>query len=207
MSTRLSSTSTLLDAAAPRTVTSSTDATPIVVTAAGHNLSTGDKITINGHATNTNANGTWIITKVGADTFSLDDSTATGGGAGGNTGCFCITVGMALVEDYKSVILAYDTDNGGDAAMTVKLVGSIQETEPDMAAPQAADNQYEFIYQSDYENPVTDNIAGDAGIVAAAGDEHRMLKANIERLTWIGVLPTAGTEGEISVQCRRYNNS
>lgn len=197
--------SKLLDAAAPRTITSSTDATPIVVTATAHGLATGDRITINGHVTNTNANGDWIVTKASANTFSLDGSTATGGGAGGNTGCFCVTVGAMNVEDYKDVVISWDTDGGGDAAMTVKLVGSIQDDAPDFAAAQAADNQYEFIYQSDYENSAAENIDGDTGFVVASADNHRLLKANISGLRWLGVLPTAGTEGELTVGVRRFN--
>ncbi len=197
--------SKLLDAAAPRTITSSTDATPIVVTTAAHGFSTGDRITINGHATNTNANGDWFITVVTATTFSLDGSTATGGGAGGATGCFCVTVGAMNVEDYKDIAISWDTDGGGDAAMTVKLVGSIQDDAPDFAAPQAANNQYEFIYQSDYENPAAENIDGDTGFVVASADNHRLLKANIVGLKWLGVIPTAGTEGELTVGVRRFN--
>lgn len=196
---------TLLDGYAPRTITSSTDATPIVVTTDAHGYATGDKISINGHATNTNANGIWTITVVTATTFSLNDSTATGGGAGGGTGCHCKSKGMINMINYKENILAFDTDGGGDAAMTVKLVGSIQKNEPDFAAPQSANNQYEFIYMNDYNVPAN-SIDGDAGFVVATADDHRMFEANINGLRWLGVLPTAGTAGEITVKLLKLNN-
>jgi hypothetical protein len=49
---------TILNDAKTRAITSSTDASPIVVTTtAAHGLSTGDSITIFGHATNVAANG------------------------------------------------------------------------------------------------------------------------------------------------------
>lgn len=67
-----------------RGIESSTNASPIVVTAKAHGLLTGDSVTISGHATNTNANGTWTITKVDADRFSLN--TSTGNGVGATTG-------------------------------------------------------------------------------------------------------------------------
>jgi hypothetical protein len=175
------------------------------VTATAHGLVTGDKITINSHTTNTNANGVWIVTKVNDNSFSLDDSTATGGGAGGNDGAFAKTVGMSNVRGYKNLALAFDTDGGGDAAMTVKLVGSIQDDEPDFAAPQSADNQYEFIYMNDLED-ATNNIVGDTGFVVATADDHRLFEANVNGLTWIGVLPTAGTAGEITVRLTKFNN-
>lgn len=64
-------------------ISSSTDASPIVVTAsAAHGLKTGDRVWIAGHTTNTNANGEWIITVTSTTAFSLNGSTATGGGAG-----------------------------------------------------------------------------------------------------------------------------
>jgi len=67
-----------------KTISSSTNATPISVTCNAHGYSTGDTVVINGHNTNTNANGTWEITTTGLNTFTLTGS--TGNGAGGATG-------------------------------------------------------------------------------------------------------------------------
>lgn len=68
-------------------ISSSTDATPIVITTAtDHELATGDSVYITGHTVNTNANGNWTITVVTPTTFSLTGSTLTGAGAGGATG-------------------------------------------------------------------------------------------------------------------------
>jgi hypothetical protein len=76
----------------PTTIASSTDATPIrVTTAANHGLANGDVVTISSHVTNTNANGTWTITRVSRTAFDLIGSTATGGGAGGATGTLVYT--------------------------------------------------------------------------------------------------------------------
>lgn len=65
-------------------ISSSTNASPIAVTATAHGLSTGDVVQIVGHTTNTNANGQWVITSTGANTFTLNGS--TGNGVGGATG-------------------------------------------------------------------------------------------------------------------------
>lgn len=66
-------------------ISSSTNATPIVVTTAtDHNLSTGDAVYISDHAVNLNANQYWYVTRLTATTFSLDGSTPTA--AGGATG-------------------------------------------------------------------------------------------------------------------------
>jgi hypothetical protein len=69
----------------PRVIASSTNASPISITSSiSHGYSTGDTVIITGHTTNTNANGTWIITVTGTNTFTLDGS--TGNGVGGTTG-------------------------------------------------------------------------------------------------------------------------
>lgn len=70
---------------ATKSITSSTNATPISVSATAHGYSTGDTVVITGHTTNTNANGTWEITSTGANTFTLDGSVGNGTGAGTGT--------------------------------------------------------------------------------------------------------------------------
>jgi hypothetical protein len=59
--------------ASPVAISSSTNATPTVVTTgAAHGLAVGDTVEIVGHAGNTNANGTWVVTVVGsATTFTI----------------------------------------------------------------------------------------------------------------------------------------
>lgn len=65
-------------------ITSSTNASPIAITSATHGLVTGDYVFIQGHTTNTNANGFWRVTVSSATVFTLDGS--TGNGVGGATG-------------------------------------------------------------------------------------------------------------------------
>jgi len=194
---------TLLDAAAPRAIASSTNATPIqVTTAAPHGYATGQKVTIVGHATNTNANGSWEVTVNGASTFTLNGS--VGNGVGGATGTFAPKSKYALCSGYRNVVLAFDTDGGGDAALTAKLVGSIQTTPPDFARPQGPSNQYEFIQMVDLQDST--EVDGDVGFVVASADANRMFEANINGLQWVAVLLSAGTAGELTVRARLYND-
>jgi hypothetical protein len=72
------------DAKAAVAIVSSTNASPIAVTSAAHGLTTGDRVFIAGHVTNTAANGLWKATVVDATHFTLDNS--TGNGVGGATG-------------------------------------------------------------------------------------------------------------------------
>src|ERR1035437_8628694 len=77
---------TLYSAVTPVAVTSSTDATPIVVTATAHGLVTGDRVLIVGHTTNIAANGIFKVTVVSSSTFNLLDeltgASVAGSGAG-----------------------------------------------------------------------------------------------------------------------------
>jgi hypothetical protein len=66
---------------------------PIVITSAGNGLVTGDRIFITGVQGNTAANGSWTVTVIDANTFSLNGSTGNGTFAVG--GYFLKTVSFA----------------------------------------------------------------------------------------------------------------
>ncbi|HID23473.1 MAG TPA: hypothetical protein EYP14_13895, partial [Planctomycetaceae bacterium] len=56
---------------------------PIVITAPNHALTSGNQVTITGVEGNTAANGTFTVTRIDADTFSLDGSVSNGDYTGG----------------------------------------------------------------------------------------------------------------------------
>jgi hypothetical protein len=69
------------------TITGATNATPIVVTAAGHGIQTGDEVYIasvlgNTAANNTVSNPYWLATRISSSTFSITD--ANGNSVAGN---------------------------------------------------------------------------------------------------------------------------
>lgn len=83
------------------TPTSTTNATPIVMTKAGHGLATGDTFLLAGHATNTKANGIWKASVSGNDVTMLnaDGSNSVGNGVGGATGSFVKMSSAAVILD------------------------------------------------------------------------------------------------------------
>lgn len=107
-------------------ISSSTNATPIVVTTStNHGYATGDTVDIEGHAVNTNANGLHTITVLTANTFSLNGS--TGNGVGAATG---------QVTDY-AISPTWQIISDGDV-----LNGANLNT-----APEAAANTVPFLFQ------------------------------------------------------------
>ena len=191
-----------MDAGAVRAITSSTNASPIVVTDASHGLVTGDYVMINGHSTNTNANGFWKVTKVSDNTFSLDDS--TGNGTGGATGIWAkVKTNGVYVGDAEAISLTIATDGGGDAAMTIKAWTSDEESCPDPAEPQSASNMYDFVDVIDKEDGAS--IDGDTGFSVSGADDYRQFDVNVSQAEWFGILPTAGTEGEVTVKVKLRN--
>lgn len=77
------------------TPASSTNATPIVITLSSGNYTTlapavNDTVIVNGHTTNTNANGVWIVSAVNGSTtltiVNADGTNSVGNGAGGISG-------------------------------------------------------------------------------------------------------------------------
>lgn len=66
-------------------VTGATNASPIVITSANHKLSTGNRVTVASVGGNTAANGTFAVTVLTSNTFSLDSSTGNGAYTSGGT--------------------------------------------------------------------------------------------------------------------------
>ena len=67
------------------TITAASNASPISITSSSHGLSTGNTVKIFGVRGNTAANGTYVVTNVNANTFTLDDSVGTGDYISGGT--------------------------------------------------------------------------------------------------------------------------
>jgi len=88
------------------TITSATNAGPVVITSTGHGLTTGVLVTVVGVTGNTGANGTFNITLVDANNFSLDGSTGNGayinGGTWNVTGLYAFTIIAQGIDGYEA---------------------------------------------------------------------------------------------------------
>jgi hypothetical protein len=83
------------------TITATTNASPVAITAAGHGFTTGDVVRITGTGIGVLDNKWWKITRVDADHFTLDTSTAPGSTA---------AVGYAFSD--RSPVLYRRSDTG-----------------------------------------------------------------------------------------------
>lgn len=87
-------------------IANASNAMPIVITSNGHGLTTGTQVTISGVGGNNNANGTWIVTVLDANTFSLNGSTGSGiytsGGTWHVSGLYNLSVTPTAVNGYVS---------------------------------------------------------------------------------------------------------
>lgn len=113
-------------------ILSSTNASPIeITTTVAHNLQTGDKVRIVGHAVNTSANDLWTITYVSSTKFTLDGS--TGVGVGANTGSVYIQTqeisygGIYLDLDDGNPPISLSANSPSDSFTIVKGDGIILE--------------------------------------------------------------------------------
>lgn len=192
---------TLLSGATPKAITSSTNASPIEITAAAHGYSTGQKVTIVGHAVNTAANGTWKITVTGTNTFTLDGSTGNGIGAG--TGFVSPASKIAYCDDHQHIVLAVDADSA--ATLTLKVVGSIQDTVPDFGKAASSTNQWDYVQLIDLDTST--ELNGSTGIVLAAATHHKLYEVNVNALKHVAVIITAWTSGAIAVKARLFNDA
>jgi hypothetical protein len=102
------------------------------------------------------------------------------------------------VSDFQHIVLSFATDGGGDAALTAKVVGSIEDTAPDFTAAQSVANMYDFIQMKDLEDG--SSIDGDTGFAVATADDYRLFAVNVDNLKWLAVRITARTQGELTVK-------
>ena len=111
--------------ATPLNITVATNATPIVITSAGHGLRKGDMITVAGATGNTGANGDWFLSAVTTDTMTLVN--LQGVNSVGN-GVYDADSGDVTIAYHGNLILHRDisqTDIGsGGANADLRLVAS-----------------------------------------------------------------------------------
>lgn len=100
-------------------ITGASNATPIVITAASHGLTTGDHVTIASVGGNTAANGVFKVTVLTSGTFSLDGSTGNAAYTSGGTisrpyqfsGVANSVVGKGVVRQVRLEIESATTTN------------------------------------------------------------------------------------------------
>lgn len=106
-------------------VSSSTNTSPIVITATAHGRTTGDLIAIGGMTSNMAANGAWIITVLTADTFSLNSSTGNGSGVEAGTWNTTISTISVTGATNASPIVISATSHGLSTGNFVRIGGVV----------------------------------------------------------------------------------
>lgn len=201
----------LFDAVTPVAVTSSTDATPIVVTATAHGLVTGDTVLIYGHTTNVAANGIYRVVRVDADSFQLKDvntgaSIAGTGGGAGSGGLLIPNPKVIDVRDYINAIVQFAT--GGTATLTVKPAGSLGKSDgstPNFGATVSPTNIYTFLQAINLDTAAAVN--GATGFAASGADIVNTYEININAMKYFTLIPTAWTQGAITARLLLTANS
>ncbi len=107
-------------------------------------------------------------------------------------------------ENFRNALLAFSTDGGGDAALTVKFQGSVSSTTPDFSASQSVSNQWEYIQVIDLEDG--SSIDGDTGVAVSGADDYRLFEMNINHLTWVNAIISGYTEGELTLDVKLKDN-
>lgn len=100
------------------------------------------------------------------------------------------------VKDFRHLIIAIAT--ASNANLTVKAVGSLEETAPDFTAAQTAANMYDFLEMVDLQDG--SKISGDTGIAFAGTDDYRLLEINTDGMEWLTFRVTARVAGNVTVK-------
>lgn len=202
---------TLWDNVLPQTVTSSTDATPIVITKATHGYSTGDLIMIQGHATNIAANGIYKIVVLTTSTFQLFNQftglPVAGSGAGAGSGGIMLKMSSNQTpysSEFKTQSLQFSTS--GTASLTLKVAISQGRPEsvsqgaggdiPNFGATVSVSNPYSFNQVTPQDTRTA--LAGGTGIVLAATDVNQNYDISTNLQKYIMPILTAWTAGRVT---------
>lgn len=108
------------------------------------------------------------------------------------------------VSDFNHITVFIATDGGGDANLTVKCQGSVEEDAPTWASAQSVTNMWDFIAMTDLED--LSQTDGDTGFVVAGADDYHIYNVNVEGLNWLNFRVTARAEGEVTVIGRQFTN-
>lgn len=204
---------TIWNGITPKAITSSTSATPVVMTVTSHGYSTGDVVQIFGHTTNTAANGIYQITKVDANSFSLQNyntgANIAGNGTGGATGSVITAPKIVSPNSYEHAVL--EISSSGTATLTAQILGangtpgsdaSQHGDTPNLGATISSTNNYSFIQAVS----LSDNYAydGATGIVASGSDIAQVYKININNLKYLTLAIKSWTAGAITARINLY---
>jgi len=129
---------------------------------------------------------------IGALTTILNAKGATGAGT------------AIDISQFNHVLVEISSDGGGNADLTVKAQGALNDTEPTWTNAQSRANFYEYIGMYDLED--TALINGDTGIVFSGADDYRLLTLNTDGLKWLNFRVTAWVAGNVTVKIRGFNN-
>lgn len=203
---------TLFDAVTPVAITSSTDATPIVITATAHGLTVGQRVLIYGHTTNIAANGIFLVKAATANTFTLGDeitnADVAGSGAGAGSSGICMKAPpVVMAQDFENAILQVGTS--GTATATLKTAGSNGKPftagntgprydYPNMGATVSPSNPYSFVQLINLDTGAAVN--GATGVVVAGADINNTYEININALKYLTLIPISWTAGAISAK-------
>lgn len=205
------------DTITPVAVTSSTDATPIVVTATSHGYATGDLVMIYGHTTNVAANGIFKIVKVDANSFQLTNrytgANIAGSGAGaGSSGVVVACPKIVLLQSFKLLELHFMTS--GTATLTVQFAisnGLMRADEsgghgdtPNFGAASSKDNPYTFAQAIDLATGAAINGATGAAVVGT--DFNKTYEVNINGAKYFCPIVSAFTQGAITLKAVVIND-
>lgn len=100
-------------------ITGATNATPISIASAAHGLKTGNAVVVTGVGGNTNADGTWAITKVDANDFTLNGSAGNAAYTSGGIWMQAVRVTSLSTEAIMTTIDNRDWPGAGNGAAVV----------------------------------------------------------------------------------------
>lgn len=105
------------------------------------------------------------------------------------------------VSQFKSIQVYLSTDGGANADLTVKALGSIEDTEPTWASAASRSNQ---LFEIGLWRQPGSTL--DQSVETAAADVYRAYTLNVDGIKWLNFIVSLYVAGDVTVKIRGYNN-
>ena len=107
------------------------------------------------------------------------------------------------IKDFKNVQLLLATS--GNTHATIKIQGSLSEIQPDFGSAATVANPWDFVAVYDLNDPTT-VLVGNTGITLTGTDIVKNVLVNVDALTWLNVVVSGYSAGNITAKAGDFTN-
>lgn len=114
---------------------------------------------------------------------------------------------LVFVKDHRHKYISIATNGlAGGQSVTIKCVGSVQESAPLFGSAQSASNIWDYVQMIDLQDG--SSVPGNTGVTFSTADDAQQFAVNVDGLSWIALNVTANANSvPVTALITLYNDS